>query len=87
MNIYNKQPYEVDPDVSESIIRNARELPMVVIYADDAGNTAHGNSLHCYRYFDNEGRPVAYTEAEPFKLTGTYFVIKQGLLDIETPEV
>ena len=89
MNSYYKLPdgLEIDPAVNEAIIRNARGLPMEVIYTDDNGKMAHGNSVQGYRFFDSDGNPVSREEAEPFKITGTNFVIKQGLLIIEALEI
>ena len=69
------------------MMRNAREHPMIVVYTDDHGNTAYGNSVEGYRYFDNAGNPVSPNQVEPFRLAGTSFVIKHSLLGIEASEV
>jgi hypothetical protein len=84
MNDFEKTP---NPEaVSKAIMRNAREHPMQLIYIDEGGNKAVGNSVDGFGYYDHSGHIVHPSDAEPFRLTGTNIVIRHGLFGVEVPE-
>ncbi len=72
MNIYDELPNspKIDPAVSEAIIKDARTMPMTLVYVGDNGRTTEGNSVMGYRYYDSNGVPIPRDNAEPFSITG-----------------
>jgi hypothetical protein len=72
--------------VSEAIMKAAREHPLLLMYTDELGRTAVGNTVDGFEYRDERGQLMSSDEAEPFRLFGTGIVIRRGLFSVETPE-
>jgi hypothetical protein len=62
--------------VSEAIMKTARERPMLLMYTDELGRTAVGNTVDGFEYRDEQGQLMSSDEAEPFRLFATGIVIK-----------